>query len=103
MLCALILYMSGETYSLKSTTNDRFFDKLFMAILFTLRVFCQKSAERKSLKKYFFYFVLMSNLGLEPGLYVLYLLDYGDFIVFFIIVLCFYIVKVSNFSIPIPF
>ena len=24
MLCALILYMSGGTYSLKSTSNDRF-------------------------------------------------------------------------------
>ena len=28
-----------ETYSLKSTPNDRFFEKLFMAILFTVRVF----------------------------------------------------------------
>ena len=28
--------------------------------------FCQKSAERKSPKKYFMYFVLMSSLGLEP-------------------------------------
>ena len=32
--------------------------------------FCQKSAERKSPKKYFLYFVLMSGLGLEPWLYV---------------------------------
>ena len=29
----------GGTYSLKSTPNDRFFEKLFMAILFNLRVF----------------------------------------------------------------
>ena len=28
--------------------------------------FCQKSDERKSLKKYFLYFILMSFLGLEP-------------------------------------
>ena len=35
------------------------------------------SAERKSPKKYFLYFVLMSGLGIEPWLY---LLDYGDFI-----------------------
>ena len=29
MLCVLILYISGGTYSLKSTPNDRFFEKLF--------------------------------------------------------------------------
>ena len=32
--------------------------------------FCQKSAERKSPKKYFSYFILMSGLGLEPWLFV---------------------------------
>ena len=31
--------------------------------------FCQKSAERKSSKKYFLYFVLLSGLGLEPWLF----------------------------------
>ena len=45
--------------------------------------FCQKSAERKSLKKYFSYFVLMSRLGLDPGFSsnkpTHYLLDHGDF------------------------
>ena len=35
MLCVLILYVSSGTYSLKSTLNDRFCEKLFMAILFT--------------------------------------------------------------------
>ena len=68
MLCVLILYISGVTYSLKSTPNDKFFEKLFMAILFTLRVFCQKSAEWKSPTIYCLYFVLMSGLGFEnPG------------------------------------
>ena len=38
MLCVLIVYISGGTYSFKSTPNDRFFDKLFIAILFTLRI-----------------------------------------------------------------
>ena len=38
MLCALILYISGGTYSLKSTPNDRFFEKLFIAIMLTFRV-----------------------------------------------------------------
>ena len=40
LCCVLILYISGGTYSLKSTSNDRF-EKLFMAILFTLKVFAR--------------------------------------------------------------
>ena len=32
--------------------------------------FCQKSAERKSPKKYFLYFILISGLGLKPWLFV---------------------------------
>ena len=47
-----------------------FFEKLFMAIFIYSQSFCQKSDERKSLKKYFSYFVLMSSLGLEPWLFV---------------------------------
>ena len=40
VVCANFLYISGGTYSLKSTPNDRFFEKLFMAVFeFTLRVF----------------------------------------------------------------
>ena len=40
-----------------------------MAIfLFTPSIFWQKSAERKSPKKYILYFVLMSGLGLESWL-----------------------------------
>ena len=38
MLCVLILYTSGGIYSLKSPSNDRFSEKLFMAILFISRV-----------------------------------------------------------------
>ena len=68
MLCVLTLYISGRTYSLNWTLNVRFFEKLFMAILFYSQSFCQKSTERKSPKKYFLYFVLMSGLGLEPWL-----------------------------------
>ena len=39
--CVLISHISGGTYSLKSTPNDRFFEKLFMAILFILRNFAR--------------------------------------------------------------
>ena len=63
---ALKLYVSGGTYSLTSSVNDRFLEKLFMAISFYSQSFCQKSAERKPPKKYFSYFVL----GLEPCLFV---------------------------------
>ena len=38
--------------------------------LFIYLSFCQKSAERKSPKKYFLYFVLISGLGFETWLYV---------------------------------
>ena len=41
MLGVLILYVSGGTYCLNLTPNDRFFKKLFMAILLTLRVFAR--------------------------------------------------------------
>ena len=40
-------------YSLKSTPNERFFEKLFMVILFTLRVFTRNLLREKSPKKYF--------------------------------------------------
>ena len=39
MLCVLILYISGGTYSLKSTPNDRFFEKLFTAGFYLLSEF----------------------------------------------------------------
>ena len=39
MLFVLILYISVGTYSLKSSPNDRFFEKLFMAIFNLLSQF----------------------------------------------------------------
>ena len=51
MLCGLILYMSGETYSLKSTPHDRFFKKLFHDKFYLLLEFCQKPTERKTPRK----------------------------------------------------
>ena len=59
MLCVLILYISGGTYSLKSTPNDRFFEKLLMAILFTLRVFARnllRGNRRRKLSVFCFVF-----------------------------------------------
>ena len=54
----------------KVDSERQLFEKLFRAILFYSQSFCQKSAERKSPKKYFSYFILMSGLGLEPWLFV---------------------------------
>ena len=82
----------GGIYSLKSTPSDRFFEKLFMGILFTIRVFTRNLLRRNrrrnifhifsfrcltwglnqglTPKKYFSYFVLMSSLEHEPWLFV---------------------------------
>ena len=80
MLCVLILYISGGTCSLKSSTpNDRFFEKLFMAVLIYSQSFCRKYTERKQPKKYFLsYFVLMPGLGFTLNKPTHYLLDYGN-------------------------
>ena len=40
MLCVLILYINGGTYSLKSIPNDRFFKKLFIEVLIYLPKIC---------------------------------------------------------------
>ena len=66
VVCVNFIHKWRGTYSLKSTPNDRFFKKLFMAIFIYSHSICQKSAERISPKKYFSYYVLISGLGLEP-------------------------------------
>ena len=68
MLCVLILYISGGTYSLTSIPSDRFFEKLFMTIFIYSQSFCRKSAEKKSSKKYFSYFLFLCLAwGSNPG------------------------------------
>ena len=61
-----------RTYSLTSTLNVFIFcEKFFHGRFVYSQSFCQTSAERKSPKKYFFSrFILMPDLGYEPGLYV---------------------------------
>ena len=69
MLCVLILYMSDGTYILKSTPTTVFFEKVIIAIFFTLRVFARK--EKVTHEIFFFYiFILMSDLGFELWHYV---------------------------------
>ena len=68
-LCALVLYISGGSYSLTSTRNDKFLRNFFMACFFTLRVFLRYLLRGNRESNFFFYFVLMSDLEYEPGLY----------------------------------
>ena len=83
MLYVLILYISGGTYSLKSTPNDRF-EKLFMAILFTLRVFARnllrENRQRNTFRILFWCPAWDSNPGFSSNKPTHYLLDHGDFI-----------------------
>ena len=76
MMCLLILCMSGGNYSLKSTPNDRFFKKIFMAILICSQSFLPENCREEISKEILlvFYFGFMSNKPIH------YLLDYGDFI-----------------------
>ena len=72
--------LRGQQFEVDSELQT--FGRLFMAILFTLRVFCQKSVERKSPKKYLHTFLCLAcglNSGLTPYKPSRYLLDYGDF------------------------
>ena len=69
MRCVLILYGTlGPTFY-RHTQNERFFEKLFMAILFTLIVFA-KNLLKGNRRGNTMHFVLMSGLVLEPWLYV---------------------------------
>ena len=58
MLCELILYISGGTDSLKSTSQDRFSRKLFIALYLLSRVLNRIS----SAKEYIFNFSNITNL-----------------------------------------
>ena len=65
MLCALILYVSGQTYSLTSTPNDRFLRNFFMAGLFHLRVFARNLLKASCRRNIFHISFLMTELGFE--------------------------------------
>ena len=84
MLCALISHISGETYSLKSTSIDRFYEKLFMAILFTLRFFTRNLLGGNRWRNTFHILFWYLAWGWKPGITsnkpTHYVLDYGDFL-----------------------
>ena len=82
MLCVLILYITGGIYSLKSTPNDRF-EKLFMAILFALRVVARNllrgNRRRKTFHISFWCLAWDSNPGFSSNKPTHYLLDHDDY------------------------
>ena len=84
-MCVNFLLLSGRTYSLTSTPNDRFLRNFFMAGFFYSQSLCHKSAERKSPKKYFSYFIFDDWPGiwtqaLASNKPTHYILDHGNFI-----------------------
>ena len=83
MLCVLIVNISGGIYSLKSTPNDKFFEKLFIAILFTLRVFARNLLRgnrwRNTFRTSFWCLACDSNPGFSSEKPTHYLLNHGVF------------------------
>ena len=66
-LCVLTLYISGGAYSLKSTPNIQIFDELFMAILFTLRVFARNLLRGSCRTNIFIFSYWWLTWGLNSG------------------------------------
>ena len=81
MLCVFILNISGRTYILKSTPNDRFYKKFFMAILFTIRVFARNLLRGNCRRNIFFSYFALIDHGPMSNKPTHYLLDYGDLFV----------------------
>ena len=77
-----ILYISGGAYSLKSIPNERF-EKFFMAILFTLRVFARNllrgNRRRNTFRISFWCLAWDFNAGFWYNKPTHYLLDHANF------------------------
>ena len=69
ILCPLNFIHVWRHLQFKVDSNDRFL-RIFLWQFYFSQSFCQKSAEMKSLKKYFHIFVLKSDVGFELGPYV---------------------------------
>ena len=78
---------SRRTYSLKSTPSDKFFEKLFMTISFTIRVFTRNllrgNHRRNTFTILFWYLACGLNPGFSSNKPTHYQLNYGDFIFIF--------------------
>ena len=71
VLCVLIFIHKRQNLQFKVDSERQIFEKLFMAVFIYSQSFCQKSAERKSPKKY-------SNPGFSSNKPTHYLLGHGD-------------------------
>ena len=78
MLCVLIFIHKWRDLQLKSTPNDRFFEKIFVAILFALRVFA-KNLLRGNRRRNRRNLAWSSNPGFSSYKTTHYLIDQGDF------------------------
>ena len=77
MLFVLILRISGGPYSLKSTPNDKFFEKLFTAIFYLLSEFLPEICGEEIGEEILFVY----RFDVWPGASnkpTHYLLDHGD-------------------------
>ena len=70
VVCVNFIHKRRDLQFFKVVSERQIFWETFHGHFIYSPSFCQKSAERKSPKKYFSYFVLMSGLGLEPWLFV---------------------------------
>ena len=69
MLCVLILYVRGGTYSLTSTPNDRFLRNFFMAGLFIFRDFARNLLRVSFRRNIFSYFILDGWPGIRTHVF----------------------------------
>ena len=65
IFCAFIFYVSGGTYSLTSTPNNRIFEKLFHGRFICSLSFCQKSVKRKCACKLLYTLYRNSSLSVQ--------------------------------------
>ena len=78
MLCVLILYINGRTYSLKSTPNNRFFEKLFMAGFYLLPEFLPEICREEIAEEILFVFCF----DVWPGTPTLAFRLIGQYVIF---------------------
>ena len=65
MLCVSNLSTSGATYSLMGTSDDRYLRNIFLAILFTLRVFVSNLLNESSRRNIYLFGCLIGCLNLS--------------------------------------
>ena len=70
VVCVNFIHKWRDLQVLKSTPNDRFFEKLFTAVFILALEFLAEICREEIAEERLYVFCLMSGLGLEPWLYV---------------------------------